>query len=111
MTLTMLMFFLRACVKSPFSSFRAERSGVEESVLTDPSTQFTLSKVEWARGDNKRIPNFSHTLSKNSHSLPAVFHYLSELEAWSSEAGAPGSSGVVWEAGSSIIDMSVVYSG
>ena len=45
----------------------------------------------------------AYVFSKNSHSLPAVFYYLSELETLSSEA--------VWEAGSSIIDISVVYSG
>ncbi len=51
----------RVCEK-PVLSFRAERSGVEESVLIDPSTQFTLSEVEWARGNNKMILSFSHTL-------------------------------------------------
>ncbi len=48
---------------------------------------------------------------KNRHFLPVVFYCLSELEAWSSEAASPGSSAMVWEAGSSIIDISDVYSG
>jgi len=53
----------------------------------------------------------AYVFSKNSHSLPVVFYCLSELETWSSEAASPGSSAMVWEAGSSIIDISVVYSG
>jgi hypothetical protein len=48
---------------------------------------------------------------KNHHSMPGVFHYLPELEARSSEAASGGSSAMVCEADSSIIDISVVYSG